>query len=67
MTFLTKDFERVTFGVIVGNRDVFTDHLTEEGRKEIISVLKDLRHKHIILKVLLLIRREHGYMNQNLL
>ena len=31
---------RVTFGVIVGNRGVFPDHLAESGRKEILAVLE---------------------------
>lgn len=29
---------KTTFGVIVGNRDAFPDHLTKEGRLEIISI-----------------------------
>ena len=31
---------RVTFGVIVGNRGFFPDHLAESGRAEILSVLE---------------------------
>ena len=31
--------ENSTLGVIIGNRGFFPDHLCEEGRKEILSVL----------------------------
>ena len=49
MTFLTKDFERVTFGVIVGNRDVFPDNLAKEGRSAIIEVLNELNYDYVII------------------
>ncbi|MFW9899121.1 MAG: L-fucose/L-arabinose isomerase family protein [Candidatus Thorarchaeota archaeon] len=38
-----------TFGVIVGNRDAFPDHLAKEGRVEIINVLNELGYDHVIL------------------
>jgi len=41
--------ENLAFGVIVGNRDVFPDHLAKEGRLEIMSVLKELGYRHVIL------------------
>jgi len=41
--------ENLAFGVIVGNRDVFPDHLAKEGRLEIMSVLKELGSRHVIL------------------
>jgi len=31
---------KVTFGVIVGNRGFFPDHLAKTGREEIIKVLE---------------------------
>lgn len=49
MSVLTRKFERITFGVIVGNRDVFPDNLAKEGRYEIIEVLNDLGYDYIIL------------------
>jgi L-fucose isomerase-like protein len=41
--------ETSTFGIIVGNRDVFPDHLAKEGREEIILVMNELGYKYIIL------------------
>ncbi|MFX0011839.1 MAG: L-fucose/L-arabinose isomerase family protein, partial [Candidatus Hermodarchaeota archaeon] len=38
-----------TFGIIVGNRDVFPDHLAKEGRDEIIEVMNELGYKYVIL------------------
>ncbi|TFF94440.1 MAG: fucose isomerase [Promethearchaeota archaeon] len=49
MAFITKKFEKNTFGVIVGNRDVFPSALAEQGRKEIVQVLNDLNFNYIIL------------------
>ncbi|MFX0105631.1 MAG: hypothetical protein ACFE75_09080 [Candidatus Hodarchaeota archaeon] len=51
MSFITKKGkeEKTTFGVIVGNRDVFPDHLAKEGRNEIIEVLKQLGYEYIVL------------------
>ena len=41
--------ETSTFGIIVGNRDVFPDHLAKEGREDIIEVMNELGYKFIIL------------------
>jgi len=49
MSVLNKEIERGTFGVIVGNRDVFPDHLAIEGRTAIIDVLKELNYNFVIL------------------
>jgi L-fucose isomerase-like protein len=38
-----------TFGVIVSNRDFFPDSLVAEGRKQVLSVLKDLSFEVVIL------------------
>ena len=47
---ITKTSEKnLVFGVIVGNRDVFPDHLAKEGRIEIKSVLKELGYGYVIL------------------
>ncbi len=40
---------RSTFGIIIGNRDVFPDHLAKEGRNEIIEVMDELGYDYIIL------------------
>jgi len=49
MAFLNKQFKKNTFGVIVGNRDVFPDHLVEEGRKEIIEIMDELGYEYVLL------------------
>ncbi|MFO7795431.1 MAG: L-fucose/L-arabinose isomerase family protein [Promethearchaeati archaeon] len=49
MAFISKKLEKNTFGVIVGNRDVFPSPLAEKGRKEIIQVLDELDFNYIIL------------------
>jgi L-fucose isomerase-like protein len=49
MSFINKKESKTHFGVIVGNRDVFPDHLAKEGRLEIISVLKELGFPYVIL------------------
>ena len=49
MSFINKKESKTNFGVIVGNRDVFPDHLAKEGRLEIISVLKELGFGYVIL------------------
>ncbi|HET8636803.1 MAG TPA: fucose isomerase, partial [Acidobacteriaceae bacterium] len=33
--------KQLTFGLIVGNRGFFPDHLAKEGRDEMLGVLKD--------------------------
>ncbi|MFW9971894.1 MAG: L-fucose/L-arabinose isomerase family protein [Candidatus Odinarchaeota archaeon] len=49
MTIFNNKFENITFGVIVGNRDVFPDNLAKEGRLETIEVLNELGYNYIIL------------------
>ncbi len=51
MVFINKKDQptTTTFGIIVGNRDVFPDHLAKEGRDEIIDVVKELGFNYIIL------------------
>ena len=49
MTFIKTKIIETVFGVIVGNRDVFPDHLAKEGRLEIISVLNDLGYENVVL------------------
>ncbi|MFW9823728.1 MAG: L-fucose/L-arabinose isomerase family protein [Candidatus Thorarchaeota archaeon] len=41
--------EEIAFGIIVGNRDVFPDHLAKEGRLEIIYVMEQLGYNYVIL------------------
>lgn len=47
--FNKKGQTKSTFGIIVGNRDVFPDNLAKEGRVEIINVMKDLNYDFVIL------------------
>ncbi|MFW9950851.1 MAG: L-fucose/L-arabinose isomerase family protein, partial [Candidatus Thorarchaeota archaeon] len=51
MAFIMKNDHsiRPTFGIIVGNRDVFPDHLAKEGRDEIIEVMNELGYNYVIL------------------
>ncbi|MHA1235129.1 MAG: L-fucose/L-arabinose isomerase family protein [Promethearchaeota archaeon] len=49
MSIMKISDKNLSFGVIVGNRDVFPDHLAKEGRVEIISVLKELGYRYVIL------------------
>jgi len=46
---MKKRDKDLAFGIIVGNRDVFPDHLAKEGRIEIINVLKELGYGYVIL------------------
>ncbi len=41
--------ESLTFGIIVGNRDSFPDHLAKKGRDDIVETLNGLGHESIIL------------------
>jgi L-fucose isomerase-like protein len=50
MSFTNKKEFSPVFGVIVGNRDVFPDHLAKEGREDIINVMKEMGYEHIILE-----------------
>lgn len=49
MAFITKQANKTTFGIIVGNRDVFPDHLAKEGRDDIIEVMKEMGYNYVIL------------------
>jgi L-fucose isomerase-like protein len=49
MSFLKSKYGRSTFGIIVGNRDVFPDHLVKEGRNDIVDVMNELEYEYIIL------------------
>ena len=51
MSFINKRDESVktTFGIIVGNRDVFPDSLAKEGRVEIIELMEKLGYNYVIL------------------
>ena len=49
MSFIKRKESEFAFGIIVGNRDVFPDHLAKEGRLEIIDVMKELGYDYIIL------------------
>jgi L-fucose isomerase-like protein len=40
---------KITFGIILGNRDVFPDHLVEKGRNDIIDVMNELGYNYVIL------------------
>ncbi len=49
MSFMKREENKFAFGIIVGNRDAFPDHLAKEGRIEIINVMKELGYDFIIL------------------
>lgn len=49
MSFLKKSPPKITFGVIVGNRDVFPAELAKEGRLEVIAVMKELGFDCVVL------------------
>lgn len=50
MSFIKREIDKnPTFGIIMGNRDVFPDHLVKEGRKEIIDVMSKLGYNYVIL------------------
>ena len=40
---------RATFGVIVGNRGFFPDHLARSGREEMLTAIKTAGHKAVVL------------------
>ena len=40
---------QMTFGIVVGNRGFFPDHLAKTGREEIIQVLEAVGAKAIVL------------------
>jgi L-fucose isomerase-like protein len=49
MAILSKTPKKTTFGILVGNRDVFPDHLAKEGRLEIIETMQELGYDYIVL------------------
>ena len=49
MSFIQHKELKSSFGIILGNRDVFPDHLAKEGRIEIIDVIKELGYDYVIL------------------
>ncbi|MFW9872898.1 MAG: L-fucose/L-arabinose isomerase family protein [Candidatus Thorarchaeota archaeon] len=49
MSFIQHKELKSSFGIILGNRDVFPDHLVNEGRKDIIDVMDELEYKYFIL------------------
>ena len=49
MSFKQRKELKSFFGIILGNRDVFPDHLVKEGRKDIIDVMNDLGYEYVIL------------------
>ena len=51
MAFINRknDNDDFCFGIIVGNRDVFPDHLAKEGRVEIIELMKEMGYESVIL------------------
>jgi len=49
MSFLKKKYEKITFSIIVGNRDVFPSDLAKQGRIEIIEVMNKLGYDYVIL------------------
>ncbi|NVM37617.1 MAG: fucose isomerase, partial [Candidatus Lokiarchaeota archaeon] len=49
MSFPKVKHEKITFGIIVGNRDVFPSELAKQGRLEIIELMNELRYEYVIL------------------
>jgi len=49
MSFVQHKELKSSFGIILGNRDVFPDHLVKEGRKDIIDVMNELEYEYFIL------------------
>jgi L-fucose isomerase-like protein len=49
MSFIQYKESKLSFGIIMGNRDVFPDHLVKEGRKDIEDVMNELQFEYIIL------------------
>ena len=49
MSFIQRKELKSSFGIILGNRDVFPDHLVKEGRKDIIDVMNELGYDYVIL------------------
>ena len=51
MSFIQHKESKPTFGIILGNRDVFPDHLVKEGRKDILDVMNELGYNYVILNI----------------
>ena len=49
MSFILQKELKSPFGIILGNRDVFPNHLVKEGRKDIIGVMNELGYEYVIL------------------
>ncbi len=49
MSFIQHKKLKSSFGIILGNRDIFPDHLVKEGRKDIIEVMNELEYEFVIL------------------
>lgn len=49
MSFIQHKEVKSSFGIILGNRDVFPDHLVKEGRKDIVDVMNELEYEYFIL------------------
>ncbi len=49
MSFMQNKELKSSFGIILGNRDVFPDHLVKEGRKDIVDVMNELEYEYFIL------------------
>ncbi len=49
MSFIQSKELKSTFGIILGNRDVFPDHLVKTGRRDIIEVMNELGYNYVIL------------------
>ncbi|MFX0105758.1 MAG: L-fucose/L-arabinose isomerase family protein [Candidatus Hodarchaeota archaeon] len=49
MLFIQHKELKSSFGIILGNRDVFPDHLVKEGRKDILDVINELEYEYFIL------------------
>ena len=49
MSFIYKKPEEITFGIIVGNRDVFPEALAKQGRLEIMEVMEEMGYEYVIL------------------
>ena len=49
MSFILQKKLKSLFGIILGNRDVFPNHLVKEGRKDIINVMNELGYDYVIL------------------
>ncbi|MFW9880014.1 MAG: L-fucose/L-arabinose isomerase family protein [Candidatus Thorarchaeota archaeon] len=49
MSFIQYKELKSSFGIILGNRNVFPDHLVKEGRKDILAVMNELEYEYFIL------------------